>query len=187
MACLKSGSLTDSMHWIYSQTISSDMSNTDKLNAEVRKLIQTRKTLCMATVTSDGHPEVSVSPFLFRATEKAFYIFISKLATHTNNLLNNHLCSIMLIEDENSAQNIHARTRLTLTCTAQPLDLASHSSEAILDEMEKTLGKTVKLTRQLPDFVLFRLRTSEGRYVKGFGAAYRINHELAVTNLLNGK
>jgi len=145
------------------------------LKAEILTLINSRKSLQLATLNDKKLPEASYTPFIYQAPE--FYIFVSALASHTQNLIAHPQCSLMLIEDEVSARNLFARTRLTFTAHATIPASQDSNRETILDSMEELLGSTMKMIRTLPDFKLIRLGIKEGRFVKGFGAAFSIKDE----------
>ncbi len=60
---------------------------------------QSVKTLQLSTLTTEGKPNASYSPFV-TDEQGNFYIFISQLASHTQDLLANLQASILLIQDE---------------------------------------------------------------------------------------
>ena len=153
---------------------------------EILALIGQLKSLQLATLNARGLPESSYTPFIYQAPY--FYIFVSALASHTQNLTSRHHCSLMLIEDEAHARNLFARTRLMVAAEADVLDPADTEYEELLDVMEQTLGSTMKMLRTLPDFKLIRLTINGGRFVKGFGAAYAIKDPgFDHTELVTGK
>ena len=161
------------------------MQDKDSIELEIQELVAEMKSFHIATISREGWPEASYSPFLYQAPE--FFIFVSALASHTNNLLSNDRCSVMLIEDEARAASIHQRKRLMLNCRAVLMKQEEKEAQPVLDDMATHLGNTVSIIRQLPDFKLFRLRVAEGRYVKGFGAAYQINGDLVPVELIKGR
>ncbi len=156
------------------------------IKEEILALINCLNSLQLSTLNEGGLPESSYTPFLYQAPY--FYVFVSALASHTQNLLARHHCSLMLIEDEASARNLFARTRLMLAAEAYALDPDDEEREEILDNMEQKLGSTMKMLRTLPDFKLLRLTIKDGRFVKGFGAAYTIKDpSFDRTELVTGK
>ncbi len=131
------------------------------------------KSLQLATVDGKGVPLISYAPFVH--TGGCFYIFISQLADHTQHLTNGSAVSAMVIRDEQGTRNLYARERLTLVLEVLPLSRGDEKAEKILEQLERRQGKTVKLLRSLPDFLLFQLTPSAARYVAGFGKAYDID------------
>lgn len=133
------------------------------------------QTLLMATVTPDGEPEASYTPYLF--TQGRFYIFVSGLSSHTTNLQDTGKVSLLFIEDERDVRNLFARRRLSYQCTATPISREDARWTTLLDQFQERHGATVGLLRQLPDFVLFELKPVRGSFVKGFGQAYALEGE----------
>jgi len=131
--------------------------------AEIKKLVESKNTLQLATVNEHGKPNASYAPFV--CCDDGYYILISEMAMHTKNILVNPKASLMIIEDESEADNLHSRKRLTLDATAL---LVSH-------ETIDRLGDTVNTLVQLSDFHLIHLQPKQGLYVKGFGKAYPVS------------
>ncbi len=135
------------------------------------------KTLCLATITTEGKPRSSVAPFV-QDDSGCFYIFISHLAGHTQDLLSNPQASILLLEDEHDSQQLFARQRIHYDCDVNTIEQTENTYADMLDKLESRFGNIIELLRALPDFVLFQLKPYEGQYVIGFGKAYKLigNH-----------
>jgi len=127
----------------------------------------------LATLGEDGLPHTGCVPCLWY--DDGLHIFVSRLSVHTRDLLINPSLSAMLVEDEQDAIQPFARKRLRYQCRAEVIDPADPSYSARLDAFEAKHGKTVKLLRQLPDFVLFHLVPIETIFVMGFGQAFRVS------------
>jgi len=130
------------------------------------------RTLQLATVGADGAPHTGYTPHLFDGPD--ILIFVSRLAAHTRDLLERPRAAVMLIADEADATQIFARTRVSYRCEATVIAPDATSYEPLLDAFQARHGKMIGLLRQLPDFVLFRLRPTAGQFVMGFGKAYRL-------------
>lgn len=148
------------------------MSETADLKRACNDLLSHAKTVQLATANADGKPLASYAPF-YRDDTGDLYIFTSQLSAHTSNLLTGTDISVMVIVDEQSVEQIFARTRLTLDCEVIPIRPDSELHGLKLDAYQQRHGKTVELLRSLPDFILFRLRPVSGMVVLGFGQAYR--------------
>lgn len=146
----------------------------DILN-NINQLIASRSGLLLATLSQQTIPELSATPFIKR--ENCFYIFISELAAHTQNLKQHSNVSVMLIEDEQNASNPFARKRLSYQCLARLVEKEERIWPAVLDSFEQRHGKTVSLLKSLPDFHLFELKALSGQYIEGFGKAFRLSGE----------
>lgn len=132
------------------------------------------QSLMLATSTEDGTPNASYAPFVVDA-DRNFYIYISGLAAHTQNLAANGRASILLIEDEAETKQLFARRRLSYDChgVLVPRD-ASHWG-TIVDQFAARFGPIVEMMRELDDFRIVQLRPFQGRFVLGFGAAYQVD------------
>jgi putative heme iron utilization protein len=143
------------------------------LEERFKNFKQSVKTLQLSTLTPEGKPYASYSPFVIDELGN-FYIFISKLAGHTQNLIENPQVSILIIEDEADTRQIFARQRLTYQCNVEVVnnDEATYTSQ--LDAMQSRFGNVMELLQTLADFTLFRLTPYQGQYVLGFGKAYTL-------------
>jgi len=148
-----------------------DIDNTE-IQKQAELLAQKFETLQLATINNDGFPEISYAPFV--AHNDCFYIFISELAAHTRNLLEQPIASVMLIEDEPAADNAFARKRLTYRCEARQVIRETQEFTEQVNNMEHRFGTMIKLLTQLNDFHLFALKPASGQYVAGFGKTYEI-------------
>ena len=131
------------------------------------------KTLQLSTITSDGKPNASYSPFVTDAKGN-FYIFVSQLASHTQDLLENPVASILLIQDEATTKQLFARQRISYQCDVSVIAQDNKNYQALLESMESCFGNIIELLQTLPDFILFQLSPYQGQYVKGFGKAYKL-------------
>ena len=141
---------------------------------------QSVQTLQLSTLTVEDKPHASYSPFVADDSGN-FYIFVSQLAEHTQNLLANPQASILLIQDEAETRQIFARRRLSYACDVTIIEKEHNEYTIFLDAMEARFGNVVGLLRTLPDFILFRLVPYEGQYVAGFAKAYKLTGEGLLT------
>lgn len=147
--------------------------NFKELADDLRRLIDSQRTLLLATASPEGHTDISYAPFV-RDREGCFYIFVSELALHTANLWRNPKASVMLIRPETESHNLFARERATFQCRSREIAPNERRYSQQLDQLQEQFGQTVALLRSLPDFHLFGLSPESGRYVAGFGRAFRI-------------
>ena len=141
-----------------------------ELRSKIETMLDSYQGCYLATVTASGSPEASATPYLLH-NEKV-YILVSELASHTQNLRSNALCSVIIGDDEAKTGNIFARRRLIFEGSAQFISRESGQFETTLNEFEKARGATVGLLKRLPDFHLVEISPSGGSYIEGFGAAY---------------
>ncbi|GAB6071096.1 heme utilization protein HutZ [Thiomicrorhabdus hydrogeniphila] len=148
---------------------------------------KSRKTLILSTQDREGVIETSVAPFVF--IDGVFYIYISELAKHTQNLmqqlqsfeanptLDDDFVQIsgLLLADENQTEQLFARERITLQLTVAKVSKESEKYQTIISLLSKEFGEVVTMLKSLPDFHMFALTTIKGGYVRGFGQAFAFN------------
>ncbi len=139
---------------------------------QLEQLLSARQSLVLATHAEYGECELGTAPFVW--DEGAFALLLSRLAPHTRHLEAGSRPKIMLLEDEVDVRQPFARQRLTLTCDVQRLERDDARSEALFVRMEQCLGSIVPVLRGLADFHIYVLRPAGGRFVAGFGKAYRL-------------
>lgn len=127
-------------------------------------------TLSISSVDSKNKPHSSYAPFV--SHNDKYYICISKMAKHTNNLLNSPVASIMFIEDEAETKNSFARNRITLDVDVTHIPRDQDQFTTIMNLFYEKFGEKATIYEQLEDFYLFELAPYGGRAVFGFGKAY---------------
>lgn len=144
-----------------------------RLASEVLDFIGQRKTLQLATLGEDGVPYASYAPFA--VANDQLYIVLSDIAVHGLNLLSHPKASVLIIEDEDSAEEYFARIRVNYQVCATQLNTASSAGGIALNHLEERFGERPRHLSELADFRLFSLSPIQGRYVKGFGRAYTLS------------
>jgi len=149
------------------------MKSEDSLRHEAHVFQSAFRSVLMATVNQDGVPEASYAPYVMD-DDGRYYVFVSGLARHTRDFQETGHVSLQFIENEDAAQNLFARRRLTLLCDVSAIPRTSPVHEEILEHFTQSFGRFVNTLRGLPDFQLFRLTPRSGLYVCGFGQAFRV-------------
>jgi putative heme iron utilization protein len=145
----------------------------DELLHEMREFQSAFRSVLMATVNQDGVPEASYAPYVTK-DDGSYYVFVSGLARHTRDFQETGHVSLQFIENEDSAQNLFARRRLTLLCDVSAIPRESPLREEVLEHFTQSFGRLVNTLCGLSDFQLFRLTPRCGLYVRGFGQAFRV-------------
>jgi len=161
--------------FIYLDSMSEDIDD----NGEVPTIDQTvAQAIAQAT---DQEPSQAINPAIAQTTDqiihptqRRFYIYVSGLSTHTQNIAVNPRVSLMAIEDEQKTQQIFARCRLTFDCVARTLERETPHWEKVVTHFADRFGQIIELFRPLTDFRVVELIPQSGRFVYGFGAAYDI-------------
>ncbi|MFC6277114.1 pyridoxamine 5'-phosphate oxidase family protein [Psittacicella hinzii] len=146
-----------------------------RIGPAVAELKANTKTLIISSVNTDGEPLASYSPFVI--VNGYYYILISDVAKHAANLREVGKASVMLIEDESAARNIYVRTRLTFAVTAHEVAAESEEFNAGVKALAERFGDIVGELSTMKDFNLFRLETTQGVFVKGFGQAFVVSND----------
>lgn len=144
----------------------------NRIGPEIQAFRDQCQTLQLATL-NNGIPHVSYAPFAH--TEQGYYILVSDIAQHGQNLKTAKSVSIMMIEDEASAKVIYARRRLSFDTTATLIDKTSATGQQALVALTERFGEIIDNLSQLGDFNLYQLTPEQGRYVKGFGKAFNVS------------
>ena len=150
------------------------MQTPEDLSKRYYELLTSQQTLLLSTASITGVPDVSYAPFV-RDNAGIFYIFVSEMACHTANLLNNPLASILFIRQETESRNLFARERAVLNCRVKEIGRDDNDYTNRLQDLQDKFGEVVGVLRALSDFHLFALHPENGRYVIGFGRAFSVN------------
>lgn len=129
------------------------------------------ESVLMATVNSQGMPDVSYAAYVNYNDD--YYIYVSELARHTENLVDTGRVSLLFIENEDRAKNLFARQRVTLDCESIEVFRGSYHFDLIMDKFQLKFGKFMAMLKSLNDFHLFKISPVKGSYVRGFAQAYR--------------
>ncbi|MGE9292286.1 MAG: HugZ family protein [Puniceicoccales bacterium] len=164
---------------------SSPTSDLDKIQDHYEQLLGSFQSVQLATVDAQSAPTASYSPAVLD-DERNFYIYVSEIAGHTDNLLDNRKVSFMVIEDESTAGQLFARKRIFFKAQAVEVERGSPAWEDILWRFDEKFGRLVEHLKGMVDFHLFRLKPEDGRFVLGFGRAYSISADLSQVEYLNG-
>jgi len=140
------------------------------LAPEIDRLHRECLSLIMATTNAAHAPCASYTPFAYM--DGQFYILVSSLAIHGQNLKTQPDLDILLIEDESRARNIYARLRVNYQVTASPVEKGSAEHDRAVTLLGQRAGKTVALLDGLDDFTMYRLTPVRATLVQGFGKAF---------------
>ncbi|MEA5572479.1 HugZ family protein [Calothrix sp. UHCC 0171] len=150
------------------------MSQFEAIQAAYQTFTEQFQSAVISTVSKDGIPNASYAPFVMDDL-KNIYIYVSGLSTHTQNLNDVPKASVLFVEDESKTQQIFARRRLSYECNASLLKRDTATWMIVNSDFEARFGNIIKLFRDLPDFRIFQLTPTSGRFVVGFGAAYEVD------------
>lgn len=166
----------DQTNEIMSKNMERKLSRLKKAKSRYAGFTKKFKTLLMATSDENGVPNVSYSPYV--VIDNNYYIYVSELAEHTNNLMTTHRASIFFVQEEGKAKNLFARRRLTYNCDAEEVNRSHARFDVTMDAFAQSFGeKFITMIRGLEDFHLFKITPYAGIFVNGFAQAYKTTGE----------
>lgn len=134
------------------------------------------RSLLLATSDGDGWPNASYAAHVID-DQGRFYVYVSDLAAHTGNLKVRLRASVLFIENENDAQHLFARRRLTCDCRVKPLARETPEWETAMGLFIAAHGAFMAMLKNLEDFRMFQLTPERAVYVRGFAQAYELMGE----------
>lgn len=152
-----------------SQTTSENM-NVPELQASFRQLMTRQRTGSLATLSNQGWPYVSMTPFAIDTAAARFIIHVSELAAHTRYLLQRPQASFMVCTSEVAGEPVQALSRVSFQVEATDLARGSEAWESARDCYVKRFPDFAFMV-EFKDFHLFTLEILRARQVSGFGSA----------------
>ncbi len=140
--------------------------------------------LFMATVSEDGEPFVSYTPYV-EDEDFNIYVVISNTVPHSFNLEANGKASVMTIEDEAKCSHIYARERFYASVKSEKIEKDDERKAKIMDIFAKRFGEDVRMFDKMPGFSMFKLIPQDSNLVLGFGSAYSISTDRKSIELKN--
>lgn len=140
---------------------------------------QSFQSMVIASLTSTDEPYSSYAPFV--CVEGRYYLLISKIARHYQNLLYKNVASVLMIEDEQSASNIWFRKRLSFLVKVD-IDV---KNPLVKETFIKRFGKMAEQLFTM-DFIMLECHVQEGNIILGPGKAYHLDKNKKVINRITG-
>ena len=147
------------------------MSNSDRTEL-VRNLLQQEKygVLSTLSIKHEGWPFGSATPYALTANGEPL-IFVSSLAEHTRNMLNDRRVSLF-IQDTATNANPQTIARATLLGVVEAV-----SEDEVEDAAQRSLQRFPEAAQnfQLGDFRLLKMVVQNVRYIGGFGEMFWVS------------
>ncbi len=139
----------------------------------LNQFLEPLKSLTISSLDVNENPFSSYAPFV--KYEHKYYVYLSLMAKHSTNLVQNKIASIFFCEDEKDCKNIFARKRVSIQCNVKKLVQNTNEETLILDEFRKKFGnEMIDMLHKMGDFYLFEFTPFYGEAVFGFGQAYNL-------------
>ncbi|MGE4635164.1 MAG: pyridoxamine 5'-phosphate oxidase family protein [Arenicellales bacterium] len=142
----------------------------ETLKPECETFLSQFRSLLLGTLNAKEEVDLSYAPFVDH--HGAFFILTSQLSCHTANLKQRGSATVFFIEDESACDEIYARRRLRFNCRALAHSRDSDTWKTLAPLFSERFGEIIETLTSLPDFELFELAPSSGRWVKDFGKAF---------------
>lgn len=136
-------------------------------------LLRAHRWVSLASLGKDG-PECSWVAMAPEADFQGILLHLSRLASHTRNLLREPRACLAVSEPEHPSRDPQTLARLSLfgTVAVIPRESADHTAAAA--RYQERLPDAVPLF-DFSDFQLFRMRVERARFVGGFAQAYSLD------------
>ena len=137
----------------------------------LRKLLSKERVAHLGTLR-DGAPMVSMALFMSERDFSAFYVHVSRLAWHTQDMARDPRVALSIAEKDDGRADPFTLMRATIRGEASRL--ADGPKDAWLDRFPEQV-----INFELADFSFWKITPRDARFVAGFG---RI-HNLSATDL----
>ena len=148
-----------------------DALSNEAVEAAWRTFTEQARTGVLLTLRN-GHPFGSHVPYLLGIDWSRVYLHLSRLAFHTQHLLEDARVSLFLAEPDKPGKNPLALQRINLQGTASILPPSDGSYESVKQRYLAKFPQS-QMMFGFGDFALWELQMREAHLVLGFGQAYR--------------
>lgn len=141
----------------------------------LRALLQERTVAALGTLAGT-EPYVSMVPFAVTADGRSLIVHVSRLAAHTQNMLQNERVSALVMEPEGPSKAAQSLARVTIQGVAR----VAHADEAKYAEWRAAYLKRFPSAAPMFDFGDFNLvliEVTSARLVAGFAQATTVAAE----------
>jgi len=142
---------------------------------QLNEFLNNFKSLIISSLDENGLPFTSYAVFV--KYENKYYVYLSDIANHAQNLKNNSKASIFFAEDENQCEKIFARKRVVYQVDTKIINKDSKTYKNVIDIFMEKEPNTFSMLVNMSDFNLYEFTPFFGQAVFGFGAAYDIGGE----------
>ncbi len=137
------------------------------------RLIRTHRVAGLGTLR-EGLPYVSMVAYAPADDLGSLLIHASRLAHHTQDILQDSRCSVLVAEKDDGSHDPQTLARVTLSGNARPLEQDEPGYETARALYLRKFPEAEFLF-QLGDFSLYRITVSSGRFIAGLGKAYTLS------------
>ncbi len=154
--------------------------NMEKIKEQIESLKSENKTMVLATKTSNNQAEASYVPYVY--LNNTYYILLSQIASHYDNISEMKEFQGMILESEQSAMNTFFRRRAIFNFMYEKIN----NADEIVEHFVSQHGELVKKLLTM-DFNIFELKLINGRAVLGAGQAFRLDENENIIEQITSK
>ena len=136
------------------------------------RLIRRQRVAALGTLRK-GAPMVTMIAYAAAADFTAFYLHISRLAMHTQNILKHDRVSLLIFETDGDMSDPQRLARVSISGVAEALPPGSTELQTAR-EIYLQKYPAAQINFQLGDFSIYRVAPAAGRFVAGFGKIFNI-------------
>ncbi len=147
------------------------------MNDEIRAFIERHRTATLAVCGPEG-PLTSMVSYVAEPSGQSVLVHLSSLAPHKPLLLANPACSLLIADPDDGRAEPMSLKRLSLSGRATKIEKGTPEYEQAKAHFLARIPAS-RLMFELPDFDLFRIAFTGGRYTGGFGKAVSLQLDAA--------
>jgi putative heme iron utilization protein len=136
----------------------------------LRKLVEKERTAHIGTLRG-GAPMVSMTLYMAEKDFSAFYVHVSRLAWHTQDMLQDARVALSISETDDQRPDPFTLMRVTVRGEAVQLQERTESLKA--SWLARFPEQAINFT--LADFSFWRITPRDARFVAGFGRIHNIS------------
>jgi putative heme iron utilization protein len=139
----------------------------------LNKLIHKERIAHLGTLRS-GAPMVSMTLFVPESDFSVFYLHISRLAWHTQDLLKDPRCALSIAQTDDGRPDPFSLPRVTIRGEASEI---ANDDEMVPDLKVAWISRFPRQqnTFELADFAFWRLAPRDARFVAGYGSIHNLS------------
>ena len=138
--------------------------------AALARLVRGQRIAALGTLRN-GAPNVSLVSYLAAPDCSAFWMRLSRLAWHTQDLLQDPRASLAIAERDDGRADPQTLIRVTIR---GEVSLFKEKSSALKDDWLKKFPES-KVTFELADFSFWRVVPRDARFVAGLGRTHNLS------------
>ncbi len=139
------------------------------------RLIRAQRVAGFGTLR-EGLPYVSMIAYVPAKDLGSLLIHASRLAHHTQDVLQDSRCSVLISETDDGTRDPQVLARVTLNGNARAVEQDDPGYEPARSLYLRKFPEAEFLF-QLGDFSLYRITISNGRFVAGFGKTFTVSRQ----------